>query len=70
MIEVKTARPVVPARPAVRRTLRASLSRRVNNSWFKKQWEYETKVRTHIKERVASKLINDGASVWSPAVTR
>jgi hypothetical protein len=33
-----------------------------------KQWEYENKLRTHIKDRVTAKLANDGTTVGSPAV--
>jgi hypothetical protein len=34
-----------------------------------KQWEYETKVRNHIKERVTGRLAKDGETVGSSAVT-
>ena len=34
-----------------------------------KQWEYETKVRNHIKERVTARLTKDGDTVGSSAVT-
>ena len=34
-----------------------------------KQWEYETKLRTHIKDRVAAKLANDGDTVGASDVT-
>ena len=33
-----------------------------------KQWEYENKLRNHVKDRVTAKLANDGAMVGSPAV--
>jgi hypothetical protein len=34
-----------------------------------KQWEYENKLRTHIKDRVTAKLANDGTLVGSTGTT-